>query len=609
MSALPRGVVPTATYRLQLRDGVDLDRAAALVPYLARLGIGHVYLSPISTAYPGSTHGYDVVDPTRIDPALGGPQAFARLVEALQRANMGVLVDIVPNHMRAHAENRWWRDVLEHGAASRWAQVFDLRWSDDVERRLVLPVLGSHYCEALERGELVPGRDPHGLVVRYHDLVAPLDPRTWPMALARVETPAIVELCRECCELPPRSPTTREQRAEASEQIHAELRALLAVPEIAADVDAALAQVAGTPGDPDSFSTLHALLDAQAWRIAYWRSGLGELNYRRFFDIAELVAVRCEDETVFAAMHVLVADLLASPVPVGVRVDHIDGLADPRGYVRRLRELGAKWVVIEKILGDDEAMRGDWAADGTTGYEVAALVTRALVDPRGVARLHEAWQRRHDGVALDDAAREAKLQVLDDSFATTLHRLAEDLRRLTISDRRARDVSLPELERALRELTVALPVYRTYLDPAGSGGLDRELLDDAVQRSAARLPAEERLALEFIARVLRGEPTWTEERASEVAAFVRRWQQLTAPLAAKGVEDTLLYRWTAIGALAEVGAPTTIPGRPDGVCQDFVQGLRRRRRTQRAPLVATSTHDTKHGEDARARLGVLSQLP
>ncbi|MBC8072695.1 MAG: malto-oligosyltrehalose synthase, partial [Deltaproteobacteria bacterium] len=385
----------------------------------------------------------------------------------------------------------------------------------------------------------------------------------------------------------------------------AKLRAALQWPELATAIDEALAELAGTPGDPASTAALHALLDEQAWRLAYWRSGLGEINYRRFFDIPELVAMRSEDEAVFTATHALVAELLASAIPVGLRVDHIDGLADPRGYIRRLRDLGAKWILIEKILGDDEVMRGDWMADGTTGYEGAAMITRCLLDPGGARMLHSAWQARSGNVELEDAAREAKLQVLDDSFATTLRRLAEDLRRLTISDRRARDVSLPELERALRELTAALPVYRTYFDSTASGGTDRELLAGAIQRATLRLPAEEHLALEFIDRVLRGEPLWTDERASEVAAFVRRWQQLTAPLAAKGVEDTLLYRWTALGALNEVGAHLSLPVDP---CAEFHQGLRRRRRTQRAPLLGTATHDTKRGEDARARLGVLSQM-
>lgn len=605
-----RTAVPASTYRLQLRDGVDLERAAQLVPYLAELGIGHLYLSPIFTAYNGSTHGYDVVDPTEIDPVLGGRAGFDRLVLALGEAGLGVLLDIVPNHMRAHADNRWWRDVLEHGTASRWAQIFDLRWRDDLERRLVLPVLGTHYCEALERGELVPGHDAHGFVVRYHEMVAPLDPQTWPTILERAaatsESPAelhaLVERCRA---LPARSAAAREQRAEQGEQLHAELRRVLADPADAAAIDAALRELAGTPGDPASFAPLHALLDEQPWRLAYWRSGLGELNYRRFFDIAELVAVRSEDEAVFAATHALVAELLTSAIPVGLRVDHIDGLADPRGYLRRLRELGAQWVVVEKILGEGESLRGDWATDGTTGYEAAALFARTFVDPRGAARLHDAWRRRHDDIELEQAARLAKLQVLDDSFASALRRLAEDLRRLTSSDRRARDVSLPELERALRELTVALPVYRTYLDPAATGGIDRELLADAARRAAAHLPADATLALEFVERVLRGEPDWTDERAAEVTAFVRRWQQLTSPLAAKGVEDTMLYRWTAIGALAEVGAPMTIPLDP---VAELLQGLRQRRRTQRAPLVATATHDTKRGEDSRARLGVLSQL-
>jgi len=602
--------VPTATYRLQLRQGVDLDRAAALVPYLAELGIGHLYLSPVFAAFPGSTHGYDVVDPNRIDPELGGREAFDRLLAALGRAGLGLLLDIVPNHMRAHAENPWWRDVLTHGVASRFASFFDLRWGDDLERRLVLPVLGDHYAEVLDRGELVCGRDEQGFVVRYHDLVAPFDPQTWPVILERAaarldDGKALRSLSSACAALPACVAEAREARASAAGTVAAELRTLMKQPALAEAVDAVLVDLAGVPGDADSSAALHDLLDAQPWRLAYWRSGLGEINYRRFFDIADLVAVRSEDDAVFTATHALVAELLRGDVPVGLRVDHVDGLADPRGYIRRLRELGARWLVIEKILGEDEVMRGDWAADGTTGYETAAWITRSLIEPDGAAVLHAAWCARQDEPDLEEGARIAKLQVLDDAFGSIFRRLGQDLRRLTRSDRRARDVSLPELETVLRELTASLAVYRTYLGDDETSGRDRDLLAAAVLRARAHLSPEHHLALEFVDRVLRCEPDWTGDRAVEVAAFVRRWQQLTAPLAAKGVEDTLLYRWTAIGALAEVGAPLSVPTDP---CGELHRGLHRRCRTQRAPLVTTATHDTKHGEDSRARLGVLSQL-
>jgi (1->4)-alpha-D-glucan 1-alpha-D-glucosylmutase len=610
MTTEHRTEVPTSTYRLQLRGGMDFERAATLVPYLARLGIEHLYLSPIFAAYSGSAHGYDVIDPNRVDPEIGGRAGFDWLVAALARAGMGVLLDIVPNHMRAHSDNLWWRDVLEHGAESRYAAYFDLRWSADVEHRVVLPILGEHYCQALDRGDLVPGRDSNGFVVRYHEFVAPLDPATWPVILDRAaaiasHAAALEDLSDACHALPARAIEHRDSRARAASRLGARLRSALQWPEVAAAIDTVLGELRGTPGDEATTAPLHALLDAQPWRVAYWRSGVGELNYRRFFDVAELVALRSERDEVFDATHALLAELLRCQIPVGVRVDHVDGLADARGYLRRLRDLGVRWLVVEKILGEEETMRGDWPCDGTTGYEVCVAITRALIDPDGVAVLHAAWRERNDGIELADAGRQAKLQVLDSSFDHTLRSLAADLRRLTQADRRARDVSIAELERALRELTVSLQVYRTYVESTASGGIDRDILAGAVERATTQLVPDDRLALDFVARVLRNEPSWADERALEVATVVRRWQQLTGPVAAKGIEDTLLFRWTALGALAEVGAPLQLPTAP---VEELHHALWRRRRTQRAPLVTIATHDTKHGGDSRARLGVISQL-
>jgi len=596
---------------LQLRGGLDLRRAAEIVPYLSALGIEHAYLSPVCAASPGSEHGYDVLDPTRIDSDIGGREAFDELCAALARAGMGVLLDIVPNHMRAHADNRWWRDVLEHGPASRFADFFDLRWRADPERRLVLPVLGSHYGEVLEAGELVPARDRAGFVIRYHQTIAPLDPRTWAVvldraaALARDPTP-LSELARRCEGLPPRHATedARARRATVTSELRDRLARLAQDEATSEAIDGALAELAGRPGDPDSFDALHTLLDDQPWRLAYWRSGLGELNYRRFFDVSELVALRTELPTVFDATHRLVAELVRAKAIAGLRVDHVDGLADPRGYLERVRALGVEWLVVEKILCGDEALRSDWQADGTTGYEFANAAVRVFLDADGAALLDSAWRVR-GGADLAAWTHAAKLQVLDELFAPTLRRLAEDLRGLTVSDRRARDVAQGELEAPLRELTAALPVYRTYLDGTGAGELDDRVLATAVAEAERHLAPDHRLALSFIVRVLRGEPGWTEDRQADVCDFVRRWQQLTGPVMAKGVEDTLMYRWVPLLCLAEVGSDLRVPVDPVAELHEL---LRRSRATQRAGLVATATHDTKRGEDVRMRICVLSEL-
>ncbi len=603
--------MPTATYRLQLRGELDLRRAAELVPYLAALGVGAIYLSPVATACPQSDHGYDVLDPTTIDPAVGGREAFDELAAAARGAGLGILLDVVPNHMRAHADNRWWRDVLEHGQASRYSEWFDLRWSADPERRLVLPVLGTHYGEALDAGELVPALDGLGFVLRYHQTIAPFDPRTWPVVLERAAARAhdgteLLALARACAELPART-ATEDARALRSQRVP-DLRARLAA--IARDddgrsaIDGALAELAGTPGDPTSLDALHGWLDAQAWRLAYWRSGLGELNYRRFFDVSELVALRSEHAVVFDATHALVEELVGAGAVTGVRVDHVDGLADPRAYLARLRALHVPWIVVEKILAADERMRADWDCDGTTGYELANAIARAFVDPGGAARIEREWNTRTQG-DLAAATRAAKLHVLDELFAPALRGLASSLRELTVSDRRARDVSQLELGRALRELTAALPVYRTYLDADAPSAIDLAVLDVARREAERHLAPDDRLALEFVVRVLVGEPGWTEARAAEVASFVRRWQQLTGPVMAKGVEDTLMYRWVPLLALAEVGGELRPPDDPVG---ELHAALQRQRETQSAGLVASATHDTKRGEDVRARLCVITEL-
>lgn len=606
-----RGETPAATYRLQLRGGLDLWRVAELVPYLATLGIGALYLSPIATAVAGSEHGYDVLDPTTIDPAIGGREAFDALATAARRAGLGILLDVVPNHMRAHADNRWWRDVLEHGPASPFADWFDLRWSADPEHRLVLPVLGTHYSDALDSGALVPTRDALGFALRVHQTIAPFDPQTWPVVLERAAARArdgadLVALAQACAELPART-ATDEARAHRSSRVP-ELRARLAA--IASDddarsaIDGALQELAGTVGEPASFDALHAWLDAQAWRLAYWRSGLGELNYRRFFDVSELVALRSEHEVVFDATHALVRELVVAGAVTGLRVDHVDGLADPRAYLERLSALGVPWIVVEKILGADEQLRADWSCHGTTGYELANAIARVFIEPGGAARIETEWNTR-TREDLAAATRAAKLHVLDELFAPSLRGLATSLRRLTVSDRRARDVSQLELGRALRELTAALPVYRTYVRAESPSPEDLAVLEEARREAERHLAPDDRLALEFVVRVLRGEPGWTEDRAAEVASFVRRWQQLTGPVMAKGVEDTLMYRWVPLLALAEVGGELRPPEDP---VAELHAALHRQRSTQSAGLIASATHDTKRGEDVRARLCVITEL-
>jgi (1->4)-alpha-D-glucan 1-alpha-D-glucosylmutase len=589
--------LPASTYRLQLRGGVDFARATDLVDYLARLGVDWLYLSPPLHASEGSGHGYDIVDPSRFDPELGTREDFARLVERLRGANMGLLVDIVPNHMRASIENPWWRDQLEHGVASRYSGYFDIRWSLDSQNRLVLPVLGRHYGEALERGELVLSADALGLVVRYHDNAFPLDPRTWAAVLRRVPGRKVAELADACAELPPAidDPKVRERRAIATPQIRERLTALRR--EDPDFVDGLSSVLQGRDGlDCDR---LHDLLEAQPYRLAYWRSGLDELNYRRFFDINDLVALRMERQDVFDDYHRFILDFVAAGDIQGLRVDHVDGLADPREYLERLRARGARCIVVEKILQHDEELPPDWACEGTTGYDFIPAVGPLFVDIEGARALEEDFRSAGTAPDFDACADEATALVLSRGLAPSLHSLASDLRRLSDNDRRARDVSRLEFERALAAITAALPVYRTYVGSGGPSEVDRARLAEALTRARERLPRRMYCALDFIGRVVDGDA----ESIPGARAFVRRWEQLSGPATAKGIEDTALYRWVPNLGLCEVGCD---PRPVDDPVATFLAWTARKRAREPAGLVTLSTHDTKRGADVRARLYALT---
>jgi (1->4)-alpha-D-glucan 1-alpha-D-glucosylmutase len=595
---------PASTYRLQLRAGMDLAGATALVGYLHELGVEWLYASPILRAAEGSPHGYDVVDPTMIDPALGTEADLEQLSQALARAQMGLLLDIVPNHMRATLDNPWWRDQLEHGPASSFVECFDIRWSLDPQARLVLPVLGRHYGEAIEEGELRVGLDAQGLVVRYHDHAFPLDPRTWAFVLERLPgPPAARALADACRELPPRidDPAAREHRARATPTLRRRLRELA---QQAPELPAVITEQWARGSERWRSDDLHALLEAQAYRLAYWQSGLDDLNYRRFFDINELVAVRMERPGVFDAHHRLVLDLVARGRVHGLRIDHVDGLADPRGYLERLRARGVSYVVVEKILLDGEDLPADWDADGTTGYELIAAMAPVMVDPAGWATLEADFQRATGQPEFERCARAAKLEVLAESLAPALRSLAADLHQLTLEDLQARDVSVQELEQALAALTAALPVYRTYSRGHGLSPADRAHLDVALARAGEQLEPRVHCALDFIGRVIADALEVGPTATSHARAFVRRWQQLTGPATAKGVEDTALYRYVPNLGLCEVGCAPVLRGDPPFHLTAWA--AHRRERMPRG-LLALATHDTKRGPDVRARLYALTE--
>lgn len=520
-------MIPSSTYRIQFRNGMTFDRVVDLIPYMKDLGISHLYASPVFTATTDSTHGYDVTDPNEIDPAIGGRDGFDRMAAALKQAGMGLILDIVPNHMSTSLENRWWRDVIEHGRQSRYAAYFDIDWS----RPLTLPFLGDTFEAELERGAITLKRDSvtNSAALVYYDTAYPLNPGTY------VESKSIAE-------------------------IHA----------------------------------------AQSWRLMSWREAPKQLSWRRFFEITGLVGVRVEDEAVFADTHRLILDLVHAGIVDGLRIDHVDGLADPLGYLQRLRAATGPdcYITVEKILAKGEQLPPEWPVSGTTGYEFIASLAEVLVDDTNLSRL----ETLHDetlGTIVDRQAelRKAKGLMTDRNFEgefTTLLKIASEL-----AGHNGADVEHEDIRHALRELLIAFPVYRTYGTAEGLTPSDVSLLSRVVASVNTSEPA-----LSLIVRILTGDVP--EHDQALASLFRTRFQQLTGPLMAKSVEDTLFFRHNLELALNEVGADPT--PRAFSLSR-FHQEMRIRLARQPDALLGTSTHDTKRGEDARARLYTLTEAP
>ncbi len=537
-------MIPTATYRIQFRNGMTFDRAAALVPYLKRLGISHLYASPVFTATTGSTHGYDVTDANEIDPAIGGREGFDRMARALKAAGLGLILDIVPNHMAASLENAWWRDVVENGKESRYARHFDIDWT----RRLTLPFLGDTFEKVLEAGDMNVKADPKTAkpALAYYESFYPLDPKTY---------------------------AGRE-----------------------ADILASTDKV-----------EIAALHDLQPYRLTSWRDAPRDLSYRRFFEITGLAGVRVEDDEVFDDTHRLILELVRSGTVDGLRVDHVDGLADPKAYLERLRkEAGdACYVTVEKILGEGEDIARDWPVSGTTGYEFIASMSDVLVDGENLAALQAAYAAvTGKATDMELELRSAKLLMADNNFAgevANLVKLAESIHE-ELGETPA--LSLETIRAGLRELLVGFPVYRTYGTEEGMPPEGRQMLQRVADHVRRSQPTADLAALPFLTRVLDGDVPGAV--AGKAATFRTRFQQLTGPLMAKSVEDTLFFRHHALIALNEVGAEP-LP-RSYGL-EHFHATMAERLKLQPDALSGTSTHDTKRGEDARTRLYAITEAP
>jgi (1->4)-alpha-D-glucan 1-alpha-D-glucosylmutase len=599
-----------ATYRVQLHAGFDFAAAASIADYLAALGISHLYCSPYLQAAKGSTHGYDIVDPRAVNRELGGAPGLARLSEALRVGGLGQVLDIVPNHMAISADNPWWWDVLENGPASRYASYFDVDW-DPPETRLrnvvLLPVLADHYGRVLERGDLRLHREGVAFTIRYQDHVLPVSPLSLDSLLAiaaeRTRSEALAFIADALSELP--SATTTDHASVERRHRHkavlydALARLFTEEPHTAQAVDAVVDEV------NISIDALDALLERQNFRLAHWRAAARDLGYRRFFDINGLVGLRIEHEHVFQDTHRLVQAWLIDGTLDGLRIDHPDGLRDPEAYFDRLRAAGPDaWIIVEKILQPGEALRDSWPIDGTTGYDFLNRLSGLFIDPEGEKALTELYAE-FTGESTDwaEVARAKKHQVMRESMGSDLNRLTALFLEICERRRRYRDYTRHELHEALRDTLACFPVYRTYVrpEPAAVDEDDARRIVEATETARAHRADLDGELFEFLRDLLRRRLVGDLE-----TELTMRFQQLSGPVMAKGVEDTAFYGFNRLMSLNEVGGdPSTF-----GVSvEEFHRACADTQELWPRTMLATSTHDTKRSEDVRARIDLLSEIP
>ena len=610
----------TATARLQFHKDFTLDAAAALVPYFASLGISHLYASPLLKSRPGSTHGYDIVDHNQIDPELGSEEALRRLVTELRRYDMGLVLDIVPNHMGVGgADNAWWLDVLEWGRASAYAEYFDIDWEPpnaSLRGRMLAPFLGSPYGDCLGNKELTLHFDPEDgrFFVGYYSHRFPINPRDYPSILLTGGGP-LEEPARRFGEL---SATSREtMRAEA-----AAARSALRAPELAQPIAECLRDY--DPATEAGCDRLHRLLERQNYRLSWWRAATDEINWRRFFDVNGLAGVRAEVPGVFDDTHRTILRLYTEGLIDAVRIDHVDGLADPRGYCRKLRrqldtaqghrpaELrqDRAGVWIEKILAPQESLATEWLTDGTTGYDYMNDVSAVLHDPAGETPLTTLWTGLTGRPAsFEEEAKAARRQILRESLSSELFATATAIHRVARRDLSTRDYTLTAIRRTLVEILVHFHVYRIYAGLAGMSEPDKREMDWAMAGARRTVRPTDRDLLELMGGWLSGDgirQVPAGSRRQERLRAMVKFQQLSAPTAAKSVEDTTFYRYGRLISRNEVGTePSQFAISPSA----YHAAMRTRRKFFPRALLATATHDHKRGEDTRARLAVISEMP
>ena len=636
--------IPLSTYRLQFNSGFTFAQAAELVPYLAELGISHCYASPYLRARPGSTHGYDIIDHRHLNPEIGTPEDYERFVGVLHEHDMGQILDVVPNHMGIMgADNAWWLEVLENGEASTHAEFFDIDWypmKDELQGKVLVPVLGDQYGIVLDRGELklTFDREKGEFSIFYFQHRFPVNPREYPRILSRnleslqqilaPENQDLLELeslISAFNHLPGREETASGKRAERrrDKEIHKRrLAALCARSSDIADFIAANVQgMNGTPGDSASFDSLHELIKAQGFRLAYWRVSADDINYRRFFDVDDLAALRQENETVFKHTHEFVLELLGEGKLDGLRIDHPDGLYNPKQYFERLQASGrarddreganpkSYYLVVEKILTGQERLPADWPVHGTTGYNFSNLVNGLFVDrdnERKLDRIYRVFVGQRSN--FKEIVYASKKRVMDGLLNSELNVLANHLSRIALADRHTCDFTVKSLRDALTEVVACFPVYRTYVTEEGPSESDRRYINQAVDGAKERSAAIEPTVYEFIREVLlttraRGHQEFYQR---SVFHFAMRFQQYTSALMAKGLEDTSFYRYNRLVSLNDVGAD---PLRFGVAAEEFHEEMLARATRWPHEMRTISTHDSKRSGDVRARINVLSEMP
>jgi (1->4)-alpha-D-glucan 1-alpha-D-glucosylmutase len=641
--------LPASTYRVQLNSSFTFSDAASIADYLDSLGVTDCYISPPLAARSGSTHGYDVTDPTRLNSDLGGNDGFRSFAQALQQRGMKILLDVVPNHMCiADRGNWWWQDVMENGPSSPYARFFDIAWNplrENMRDKVLLPILGDQYGRVLEGGQIRIHRNNGVFTLVVCDQMLPVAPRTWTAilepALALVKArsvqsdPHVMELesiITALSYLPPRNETDEARVRERQREKEVIKRRLSALVSESAPIEEAISRTVqllnGRRDDPTSLDALEALLASQPYRLSYWRVAADEINYRRFFDINDLAAIRVEDPAVFSAVHEQVLQLVHEGFVGGLRIDHADGLFDPVQYFLDLQNACAAvgcsqatgpvadgekpfYLVAEKILLGDELLRPDWAIYGTTGYGFLNMLNGLFVDP-GSRPSFLRFYSRFTGLSqtFGDVVYDAKQLIARFALASELNVLSHRLDDICQQHRHSRDFTLENLRFALLEVIASFPVYRTYIRPNQSSPdeEDHRHIMTATRAAKERNPATTEEVFDLIASVLLLEdpPGLSPQQINERHHFVLRFQQLTGSVMAKGLEDTAFYRYFPLASLNEVGGdPEDFGVTPSG----FHERTLKRTASRPHGLLATSTHDTKRSEDVRARINALSEIP